>query len=192
MSDELVADRWTLGGILHTTIPVLLALSVLSMGSGLVLERMKHLFLSYPALLILFPVMIGLGGTLGSLLASRLSTAVYLGTATVSFRDRAMLANILAVVGLAATASIVAGLGAGAASRFLPGAVLPLSTLVVVALMSSMVLVGFVIVTVMAVTAAAYRFRIDPDDVAIPVVTNTADIVGAVTYTAVVLLVVSP
>ena len=55
-------------------LPVLLPLTVIEIGSGLVLGSFEATLLRYPSLLVLVPVTIGTAGNLGSILAARLST----------------------------------------------------------------------------------------------------------------------
>jgi len=49
-----------------------------------------------------------------------------------------------------------------------------------VANLSGLVLALLAVAVALAATYAAYRFGLDPDDVVIPVVTNTCDVLGVV------------
>ena len=65
-------DTWSVRYIVRTMGPLLLVLSVLEMGSGMVIEALESTYLENPVLLVMVPVMIGMGGNLGAIVASRL------------------------------------------------------------------------------------------------------------------------
>jgi len=65
---------WRTRTIVATMFPLLVVLSVLEMGSGFVLESLEATYLDNPTLLVLVPVMIGMGGNLGAIFSARLST----------------------------------------------------------------------------------------------------------------------
>ena len=170
--------------------PVLLVLTVIEIGSGLVLGTFEAVLLRYPSLLILVPVTIGTAGNLGSILAARLSTAFHLGTLSFSPADDLFAGNAMATVGLALTVFPVIGGGAWLLAVLTGGATLSPWTVVTIATASGALLsVLAVVVTAMA-TYAAYLRGLDPDDVVIPVVTNTCDVLGVVVLFVVVNLVV--
>jgi len=172
-------------------LPVLLVLTVIEIGSGLVLGSFESDLLRYPSLLILVPVTIGTAGNLGSILAARLSTAFHLGTLSFSPEDDMLAGNALATVALALTVFPVIGVGAWGLAVLTGGAKLTAGTVVLVALLSGAVLAVLAVVVTAIATYAAYRRGLDPDDVVIPVVTNTCDVLGVVVLFAVVKVVVS-
>ncbi|MEF8826548.1 MAG: magnesium transporter, partial [Halapricum sp.] len=93
-------------------LPILLVLTTIEIGSGLVLGSFETDLLRYPSLLILVPVTIGTAGNLGSILAARLSTAFHLGTLSFAPDDELLAGNALATVALALTVFPVVGGGA--------------------------------------------------------------------------------
>lgn len=182
--------EWTVGAITRATLPVLLALTVVEVGSGLVLGSFEATLLQYPSLLVLVPVTIGTAGNLGSILASRLSTAFHLGTLSFDPGDDELSGNVVATVTLAVTLFPVVGAGAWLLAAATGGAELAAGTVVAVAALSGACLAVLAVVTTLAATYAAYRFELDPDDVVIPVVTNACDVLGVlVLFGAVELLV---
>jgi mgtE-like transporter len=185
-----VRREWSVAGIVRATLPVLLALTVVEVGSGLVLGSFEATLLRYPSLLVLVPVTIGTAGNLGSVLASRLSTAFHLGTLSFDPRDDHLAGNALATVTLAVTLFPVVGAGGWLVAAVTGGAGLSVTTVVLVAAVSGAVLAVLAVAVTLAATYAAYRFELDPDDVVIPVVTNTCDVLGVlVLFGAVELLV---
>jgi len=185
-----VRREWTVAAITRATLPVLLALTVVEVGSGLVLGSFEATLLQYPSLLVLVPVTIGTAGNLGSILASRLSTAFHLGTLSFDPGDDELSGNVVATVTLAVTLFPVVGAGAWLLAAATGGAELAAGTVVAVAALSGACLAVLAVVTTLAATYAAYRFELDPDDVVIPVVTNACDVLGVlVLFGAVELLV---
>ncbi len=171
---------WTVRGITRAMLPVLLALTLVEVGSGLVLGSFESTLLAYPSLLVLVPVTIGTAGNLGSILAARLSTAFHLGLLAFSPADDQLSGNALAVVALALTLFPLVGAGAWALAAVTVGAKLAPGTVVAVAAASGIALAVVAVAVALAATYAAYRLGLDPDDVVVPVVTNTCDVLGVV------------
>ena len=178
--------RWTVRAITRATLPVLLALTVVEIGSGLVLGSFESELLRYPSLLALVPVTIGTAGNLGSILAARLSTAFHLGTLSFDRGDELLAGNAVATVALSVTVFPAVGAGAWVLTRATAGTRLDFATVVAVAFASGVVLAFVAIVVTLVATYAVYRLELDPDDVVIPVVTNVCDVLGVIVLFAVV------
>lgn len=181
--------RWSVRGIMRAMLPVLVALTLLEIASGLVLGTIQATLLQYPSLLVLVPVTIGTAGNLGSILAARLSTAFHLGTLQFG-RDDTLVGNAVATVTLAVTVFPVVGAGAWGLTAVTGGAGLPLATVMAVALASGVLLATLAVAITITATYAAYRLRLDPDNVVIPVVTNVCDVLGVLVLFGVVQVVV--
>ena len=189
LDPDAITEEWTVSRMVATMVPLLVALSVLQMISGSVLEQFEDALLTYPALLILVPVQIGTAGNLGSIMCSRLSTELHLGTFELSVTNPGVRANSGAVAGLGLTVYTLVGIGAWAIAQLLGGS-LGLLQVMTIALVSGMLLVVFVIVVSLTAVSASYRFGLNPDDTAIPVVTNVCDITGVLILFAVVTVVI--
>ncbi|MFB6165255.1 MAG: magnesium transporter [Haloarculaceae archaeon] len=181
-----MATDWTVRAILRAALPVLLALTLVEIGSGLVLGSFQADLLRYPTLLVLVPVTIGTAGNLGSVLAARLSTAFHLGTLSFAVDDDLLAGNALATVGLALTVFPLIGLGGWLLAAVTVGTTLGALTVVAVAVTSGAALAVVAVVVTAVATYGAYRFGLDPDDVVIPVVTNVCDVLGVVVLFSVV------
>jgi mgtE-like transporter len=175
-----VATDWTVRAITRATLPLLLALTLVELGSGLVLGGFEDTLLRYPSLLVLVPVTIGTAGNLGSILASRLSTSFHLGTLSFSPSDEDLAGNAGATLALAVSLFPLIGLGAWTLADLLGATSLPVWTVLSVALAAGLALAVLAVAVTLTVTYVAYRFGLDPDDVVIPVVTNTCDVLGVV------------
>jgi len=185
-----MATDWTVRAIMRSSLPVLLALTLVEIGSGLVLGSFESDLLQYPTLLVLVPVTIGTAGNLGSVLAARLSTAFHLGTLSFSARDELLVGNAVATVLLALSMFPVIGAGAWGLTAVTVGTQLPLGTVLGVAVTSGALLALIAVLVTAVATYLAYRFGLDPDDVVIPVVTNVCDVFGVVVLFLVVQLLV--
>ncbi|CAP14840.1 MULTISPECIES: magnesium transporter [Halobacterium] len=171
---------WSVRAITRATLPILLALTVVEVGSGLVLGTFEATLLQYPSLLVLVPVTIGTAGNLGSILASRLSTAFHLGTLSFDPGDDDLAGNVVATVMLAITVFPVVGAGAWGVAAATGSVRLPVGVVIAVAAVAGASLAVLAVAVTLLATYAAYRFELDPDDVVIPVVTNTCDVLGVV------------
>ncbi|CCQ33451.1 MgtE integral membrane region [Halorhabdus tiamatea SARL4B] len=176
----MARTAWTVRAITRAMLPVLLVLTTIEIGSGLVLESFEAELLAYPSLLILVPVTIGTAGNLGSILAARLSTAFHLGTLSFAVDDDRLLGNAVATVALALTVFPVIGVGAWGLGVLTGGPSLPVTTVLAVAVTSGAVLSVLAVAVTVVATYVAYRLELDPDDVVIPVVTNVCDVLGVV------------
>jgi mgtE-like transporter len=183
-----VTTDWTVRAITRAMLPVLLVMTMVEVGSGLVLGAFEAELYRYPTLLVLVPVTIGTAGNLGSVLASRLSTAFHLGTLEFSATDESLAGNAVATVALAVTLFPVVGAGAWGLRSLLGGARLAVGTVVWISLLSGVVLAVLAVGITLGATSVAYRYRLDPDDVVLPVVTNSCDVLGVVVLFAIVQL----
>jgi mgtE-like transporter len=169
--------EWSIRRIVATMLPLLAVMSLLQMGSGSVLEVFEEQLLTSPSLLILVPVQIGTAGNLGSIMCSRLSTQLYLGTFELDPSNPEIRATVGAVFGLAATVFVLLGLVAWGIGQLLGGS-LGLPEVLAISVISGMLLAVWVVIVSIASIWAAYRLGHNPDDTTIPVVTNVSDITG--------------
>lgn len=181
-----MGQAWTVRGIVAATFPLLVVLTVLELWGGLVLNAGQAVLTQYPSLLTLVPGIIAVAGNLGSVLASRLSTAFHLGTLSFDPTDDHLAGNALATFGLAATLFPAVGAGAWVARYALGDAALSLVTVVFIAAASGVLLAVVAVAIAITATYAAYQFQLDPDDVVVPVVTTTCDVLGVVVFLLVV------
>ena len=171
---------WTVQAITRAMLPVLLVLTLVEIGSGLVLGSFQGELLRSPSLLVLVPVTIGTAGNLGSILAARLSTAFHLGTLSFDPTNDHLGGNAVATVALALTLFPVVGVGAWGLTTLTGGARLSPETVVTIAVASGLGLAVLAVAVTVTVTYVAYRLELDPDDVVIPVVTNVCDVLGVI------------
>ncbi len=173
--------------IVIESLPVLIGAGILSLIAGVAIEGSLSR-LSW-VLLVLLPGYLGTAGALGGILANRLSTKVHLGlidrtwiprgTARTDMGITAVLAFPIFVF-LVVVAEATAGLAGQSTLNF--------------GLLLGAVLTGGLIVTLLVLAVAYYgtlavvRFGLDPDNLGIPIVTATLDVVGALSLTFAVVL----
>jgi mgtE-like transporter len=177
---------WTVRDITRAMAPLLLALTMVEIVAGMALSGFESVLYRYPSLLVLVPVTIGTAGNLGSILAARLSTAFHLGTLSFAPTDDDLAGNAAGTVGIAVTLFPAIGLAAWLLTAVTGGASLSPVTVVAIATLSGAVLSVVAVCVTVGATYLAYRRGADPDDVAIPVVTNVADVLGVLVLLGVV------
>ncbi len=172
---------WDAKQIVLNMFPLLVVLSIIVLAAGITLEDAEEMLNEYGILAVMVPTMVDMGGNLGAILSSRLSTRFHLGTTELDPRDRVLWENIAAILALALTIFTALAVGAYALGAIL-GFGLPLSTLLVISLVSGMSVAVIAIIFSFAATYASYRLGIDPDDATIPIVTNVVDVCGMIIF----------
>ncbi len=186
MSDPVGSlGSWEVRAIIVTMMPILIGLSVLQMGSGYILERLEATYLGNPTLFIMVPVMIAMGGNLGSIMSSRLSTRMHLGLLSFSPSDPDLRMNVAAIAALAGTVFTALGVATYLVGRFVYVNPIGFVELMTISLVSGLSLATLAITISIGATWLSYRWGLDPDDTTIPVVTNVCDILGVIILSAV-------
>jgi mgtE-like transporter len=165
--------------IVRESFIVLTFAATVSVLAGIVLESRSELFTGIPALLVLFPPFVAMFGSLGGILSSRLTSKLHLGLLS----PRAFPGKIAALdfsVTYLFTAVIFAFVGA---ATWILASVLGLDApslgqLVGISLIGG--LMGTTLLSAVSYTAATatFRFGLDPDNHAIPIVTSVMDFLG--------------
>jgi mgtE-like transporter len=169
--------------IVRESIPVVLVASTLSLVAGLTLEGRLDELAEYPALLALVPPFLASAGSLGGILSNHLTSKLHLGIISPStVPDRAARADILRVFGLSipifALASVVADLAAVVVDLRSPG---PLD-LMLIALLGGLLATTAAVIVAYYTAIASFRVGLDPDNVGIPMVTSSIDLVGSLSF----------
>ncbi|EMA41632.1 magnesium transporter [Halobiforma nitratireducens] len=172
---------WDWKSIVSNMFPLLVVLSVIVLWAGITLEDAEEMLTEYAILAVMVPTMVDMGGNLGAILSSRLTTRFHLGTTELDPTDRVLWANVAAILALAATIFTALAIGAYALGIVI-GSPLPLSTLLLISLVSGMSVAVIAIVFSFLATYGSYRLGIDPDDTTIPIVTNVVDVFGMVIF----------
>lgn len=169
--------------IVGESLPVVLVASTLSLVAGLTLEGRLQELAAYPALLALVPPFLASAGSLGGILSNHLTSKLHLGVMMPSgWPGREARADILRVYGLAlpifALASLVADLAAVVVDLRSPG---PLDMLLI-ALLGGLMATTAAVLVAYSSAVASFRVGLDPDNVGIPMVTSSIDLVGSLSF----------
>ncbi|WP_254862749.1 magnesium transporter [Halovivax gelatinilyticus] len=175
---------WSARSIVTTMFPLLVVLSFIVLWAGITLEEAEEMIEQYGILAVMVPTMVDMGGNLGAILSSRLSSRFHLGTTELDLRDRILWGNVLAILALAATVFTALAFGAYAIG-LVAGTELTLAELLIISLVSGMSVAVIAVFFSFAATYGSYRLGIDPDDATIPIVTNVVDVFGMVIFIAV-------
>lgn len=182
-----IAHGWTTAvpvarRIVRESFPVLCIAIVLDVLAGTVVEpRIDDVFDPYPALLIIIPGFLENTGALGSILASRLGSKLHLGAVSPRARpEPAALLDGSIVLALGLTVYAITAVSTLALAEVIdadyPGVLRFIGVTMLGGILAT--LVASVIGYYAAVTT--YRFRLDPDNHTIPLVTSGMDLLGII------------
>lgn len=169
--------------IVIESLPVLFGAGLLSLAAGVAIESFENQ-LTW-VLLVLLPGYLGTAGALGGILANRLSTKVHLGLIDRTWIPTGNARSDMGFTVALATPiflllALIAEGTALAADQATPG-LLPLAA---TALTGGVVATLFALAIAYYGTLAVVRFGLDPDNLGIPLVTASLDVVGALTLVA--------
>ena len=147
--------------------------------AGLILASATGALERLPGLLLLVPAAIALRGNIFGALGSRLGTAIHTGTFRLTPRlDSVVGQNAAASMALSLMLGVaLAGLAKAMAVVFNVTLTMSLADFVVVSTVGGLLASAVVLVITLAVTSGAVRLGLDLDNVAVPLVSATADVV---------------
>ena len=176
----LIRYRKEVRDILIGMFPIALVAIIISTFAGLVLGAAFDSYLKGTIFLLLVPAFNGQGGSLGSILGSRLSSASYLGQDRLTLfpngtgRRSSATLWIISLVVFTFMGLVASGLGLAAGIE-IPDYLK----------LTAIVLMGATLITFMSSSIAYYvayvatKLGLDPDNVVIPVLTAVMDVVGS-------------
>ncbi len=163
---------------MKTALPILTFASLLGIASGLVLDTYGDFLLMYPGILILVPVMIGMGGNIGSILGSRLTSALHLGIVELRITDHLLRNNVIAIFIVGVISFFAVGVF-GQLFCLLFGFKSPgLIKMILISSISGIFLTLIISITAILSAFVSYGYGLDPDDTTIPMVTSISDVFG--------------
>ncbi len=165
--------------IVIESLPILAIAGVVDLLAGITIQNRFTSLLKYPALLIMVPAFLEDAGSLGAILAARVSTKLHLGTLGDRGSWRAAGDDIMLVYLYAIPVFVFLGL----TSRVV-AAVLNKASPGIVDMLGVSLIAGFFATTAAVAVGfysavATHRFGLDPDNHSIPLVTSSLDLLGA-------------
>jgi mgtE-like transporter len=144
---------------------------------GQLLNSREKSLISMPAILILIPSLIKIGGDTGSMLGARLSSAFHMGLGD-NLRSNPVVHNsVIAASIVGFVSSISVSILVFLASSFL-GFGMPFLTLLEISLIAVIIELSVVYSSTIAIAFISHRFGMDPDDTVIPFIASLGDLVG--------------
>ena len=180
--DALVFREGSYKTIVIQSIFVMLLSGTLSAAAGLFLELKLSIILEVPIILTLIPAFLEEGGNVGSILSSRLSTQLNSNRLEAKLvindeiRHEIINSYILSMMVFPIVSVMVYFIGG-----FLGIGGMTLPRLLFSATMAGLILTTIVITVSFVVSIISYRHNINPDNVAIPIIAGTTDIIGVFT-----------
>jgi len=165
--------------ILKQSIPVLSVCAVISIFSGIFLDRYESLLRVLPGILIIVPSFIAVNGNISSVISSRLSGALHMGLVKPDFRrSRVLTRNIYAVLIDSLVAFPFLGFLAAAMNIILGSTPVSFIIFPIITFCAGMITITALIFASIFFSYLSYRKGIDPDNIVIPILTTTGDFIG--------------
>lgn len=170
----------TVRALVRESLPVTIVAGIISLIAGVTIQSRLGAFFVNPVLLVLFPPLLALVGSLASILSARLASKLHLGLIDARRPSlRPVVEDVALVYVLALPIFVLLGLTADAVALVAdlgsPGVFEVLAAAVIAGLLATTI--GITIAFGAAV--ATYRLGVDPDNYGIPVVTACSDLVGS-------------
>jgi mgtE-like transporter len=187
---SLSADLPVTRRIVRESIIVVIGAGCLSLIAGHALEQRLDRLAMFPALLALVPPFLAAAGAIGGILSSRLTSKLHLGLLDPTnvpgrtARDDVRFAYLIGFP-VFLSASIVADVAAALVDLHSPG---PFD-MALVALIGGFLATTFAIAVAYYGAVVSYRMGIDPDNVGIPLVTSSLDLIGSLCFILAVIVV---
>ncbi|MFX1482369.1 MAG: magnesium transporter [Promethearchaeota archaeon] len=174
-----MSEKYTTRRIVFESLPLLLAVALLSVISGQVLQGHETLLLSLPVFLLIVPAFVNQSGDIAAVLASRITTELYTGSTQKSVLKSDNLKG--SVLGLLLSSSIgftFLTILSYTVSMLLGLNTLPFETLWIIMLLSGITTILAVMFVGLIIAIITFRWGLDPDNFSAPVVTTTSDVIG--------------
>lgn len=170
---------YSLKRILKESIPVLILSAAVTMGAGIILNKNSEMIMLLPGIIIIIPAFINMGGSLMSVLSSRLSSALHLGFIhPILHKTKTLERNLFATLITAVISFASLGFIAGIFTQIigLKGlSILMFPLLTLVAGILTVLVLSFLSVIFSYVS---FRKGLDPDNIVIPILTSLGDFIG--------------
>jgi len=172
--------------IVRESIFVILIGVVLDLQAGILLDLNLNSFLQWTALLLLIPSYLAMGGNIGIILGSRLSSALYLGTIEPKFSrwTKTVKENLAASLLLGLCAFIFVGMITFVVSVFLNLSFPDIGRLLLLTIVSGFLLIACLSLLTFFTAILAFRRGLDPDNIVAPIIATSGDLIGAVIFVA--------
>src|SRR3989344_748547 len=177
--DAMVFRDGSYKNIVLQSVVVMLFAGALSASAGLILQSNIHDLVGVTVIIALIPAFLEEGGNIGNILSSRMATRLHGGRMNAKFvldgDIRREIANsfILSLLVFPIVSVLVYAFGGFTE--------IPLAKLLFTATIAGLILTAIVVTVSVIVSIVSFKYKINPDNVTIPLITGTADIMGVTT-----------
>lgn len=166
--------------ILREAIPIAILAVVISTISGLFLGVAFNSFLKGSLFLILIPAFNGQGGSMGSILGSRVTSAAYLGQVKITrIPNQLAVSSAVSLMIISLIAFSFIGLGGAFLGYIAGGLSFNIPELVITLLIGSVLITISTSMIAYYIAYLSFKIGLDPDNVVIPLLTACMDVVGS-------------
>jgi len=170
--------------IIKQSLPILIFCFAIGITSGIFLQNAGKFFLIYPALLALIPQVVAQGGSIGGIVGSRVSTALYLGSAQPFKLGKEVRKNFTAGMIMGLVVALLVGIASLIIIYITKANAPPLTQIFLVAFLSLFILSTLMSVIAIFISFFSFKIGIDPSNVVIPVITSIGDVTGIIVLLA--------
>jgi mgtE-like transporter len=166
--------------IVLESLPILALAGAVDILAGMTIEKRFEAFLAFPALLVLVPPFLEDSGSLGAILAARVSTRLHLGTLGEGRAPwQAAPEDVLLVYLYSVPVFVFLGVSsvvvAHAVNLASPGA----ATMIGISLLAGFLSTSAAVIVGFYAAVTSHRLGLDPDNHGVPLVTSSLDLLGA-------------
>jgi mgtE-like transporter len=174
-----LSEKYTMRRIAMESLPLLLAVALLSILSGQVLQGHEALIISLPVFLLVVPAFVNQSGDIAAVLASRITTELYTGsTERTILKSDNLWGSILGLLMSSSIGFSLLAFLSGWVATLLGYNSIPLGALWTIILLSGITTILSVMAVGLVVALATFRWGLDPDNFSAPIVTTTSDVIG--------------
>lgn len=175
-----MTSRYSIKGIIKQSLPILYAVTLLSMFTGVTFEHLfSTIFLKIPVIIIVLPAFIHLAGDISDVFSARLSTMLYKGDLDYNFRPyKLYLINSSAILCVSFTGFVFISVAGNFVSLLVFDKNAPWLTFMFVILISGILSVIILIIIASLLTRMTIRRQMDPDNIVPPITTTGGDLIA--------------
>jgi len=171
-------NRYRFSYIVIQSIPILLICISIGITSGMFLQNAERTFKLFPILLSIVPQVIAQGGAIGGIIGSRVSTALYLGTARPFVWNKEVSKNFLSGTIMGVIVGPIIAFITLLAAIITKTPVISIMKISLISTVSLFLLSLFTSIISIYIAFASFKLKLDPSNIVIPLITSIGDVTG--------------
>ncbi|MEM2878332.1 MAG: magnesium transporter [Candidatus Hadarchaeales archaeon] len=161
--------------IVGESYPVLLVCVLIGLVAGVTLQNSLER-IEGSLVLVMVPILNGIGGNLSSILGARIASALHMGTISSELRGKTLKENVKVSVLTGISIFLLSGLAIFAMAFWRGLSVYESAKNAAVFVLASMLLLPVIISSTVLLALASFKRGLDPDNIVIPIVTSIVDV----------------